>query len=309
MIARAARCRRFSSTSKRASRPVRRAAADERRIPMPRPAPVRALTQVLAKPREISWSRPVRVVPLDRVGHLVKRRESVVHRSIMKLPMRSRPASSILGATSTRTSALATFSSGCSPIAASDETPPSEAPTSAGGCSNVGRSRGRRLRTRQGCSHHRRPSRSHRDRAGRPNACQPVAARRSASYPRSGTSVPRRAARRPAAHRANRQRRRRDDFRRDLRTSRSWARWKSRSYDGACRGAHSHAMTVISTGRERLSSKARLEVYAGQRVTWMLGSPVGTNACGSGFSAKRSAIQPVMSFADGAMTPAWVWPG
>ena len=41
------------------------------------------------------------------------------------------------GATSTSTSARAIASSGCSPIAASDATPPSDAPTSAGGSSSA----------------------------------------------------------------------------------------------------------------------------------------------------------------------------
>ena len=51
----------------------------------------------------------------------------------MKSPMRLTPSRSIRGATSTSTSARAIGSPGVSAIATSDEMPPSDAPTSAGG--------------------------------------------------------------------------------------------------------------------------------------------------------------------------------
>ena len=52
----------------------------------------------------------------------------------MKSPMRLTPAASIRGATSTSTNAIASGSPSVSAIAVSDAMPPSDAPTSAGGC-------------------------------------------------------------------------------------------------------------------------------------------------------------------------------
>ena len=54
-------------------------AADERRIPVPVPAAVGAVAQVLGEPAEVRRARPVRVVALDRVGDVVEGREAVVH--------------------------------------------------------------------------------------------------------------------------------------------------------------------------------------------------------------------------------------
>ena len=104
--------------------------------------PSSRVPQVLLEPAEIRRPRPVRVVALDRVGDLVERREAVVHvLGHERADAHRGPASSMRGATSTSTSARATSSSGCSPIAASDEMPPSDAPTSAGGASSVARDR------------------------------------------------------------------------------------------------------------------------------------------------------------------------
>ena len=54
-------------------------AADERGIPVPVPAAVLAVAQVLGEPAEVGRARAVRVVRLDRVGDVVERREAVVH--------------------------------------------------------------------------------------------------------------------------------------------------------------------------------------------------------------------------------------
>jgi len=56
----------------------------------------------------------------------------------------------------------------------------------------------------------------------------------------------------------------------------------------------------------RIDTLARVVCQLGQTVTAMFGSPVGMY--GSGFVpfANRSAIQWIMSAADGPMTPAWL---
>ena len=111
--------------------PVLCAGQHELRVPVPVPAAVVVLAQVLAQPGEVLRARPVGVVGGDRVGGLLERGEPVEALAHERAGCARRPSARCAGRRRRARAPLA-IGSADSPTASRLAMPPSDAPTSAG---------------------------------------------------------------------------------------------------------------------------------------------------------------------------------